>query len=165
MSGPGSEFEMRQGGADCSWISHAWCIDCNVQSTRGPLSWPSCPPGRSPLGSRRGHLPTAWGEWLDGSRDEVRESCCTCSRNCWTVASKCRTMAFKRCTVPSSATMRASSARMYACASNGVRSHTSRPFTSEETYTDVPNDERSQKTCPTVAPRVAYRVEFMPSGC
>src|SRR5512132_2884552 len=80
-------------------------------NARACPSWPGCPPGRLPVGSRRGRLPRAWGGSLDGGRDEVREVCCTCSHNCWTVAS--------------SAAMRRSNARLYAWAAGGVRSHIS----------------------------------------
>ena len=48
---------------------------------------------------------------LAGGREELRESCWRRSCNCWTVASSVAT--------------RASSARIYACASTGVRSQIS----------------------------------------
>jgi hypothetical protein len=61
--------------------------------------------------SRRGRLLAACGGSLDGGRDEVRESCCSCSRNCSTIASNAATLA--------------SRARMWVCASAGVCSHIS----------------------------------------
>src|SRR5688572_2745739 len=79
-----------------------------VNGGHSPASWP---PRFRPLAPRRGRGFRACGGSLDGGREELRESCWRRSCNCWTVASSVAT--------------RASSARIYACASTGVRSQIS----------------------------------------
>jgi hypothetical protein len=56
-------------------------------NARGGPSWPGCPPGRRPLGSRRGRLPSAWGGSLEGGRAEGREAWCRRAVNGGPVAS------------------------------------------------------------------------------